>query len=173
MLDSLVDLYLKVMGFVTDFAPQTPRGHRLRGAIYRPFLGRVGRDFQVDRSVQLQGLKRVFVGNNVYIGYGSWIHGLREGVTLEDEVMLGPYVTVVAGNHGTKDGSYRYEAGRQAAIRVGRGSWLAAKSTMVAGSSLGRNCVLAANSVLTKATGDNQVWAGVPAAMVKDRVCAG
>lgn len=164
----LVDLYLYLMSSIMNFAPQTPFGHRLRGWIYRPFLGKVGSDFQVDRAVQLQGLKNIFIGDRVYIGYGCWIHGLRAGVTLDDEAILGPYVTLVAGNHGSVRGSYRYAAGKQAAIHIGKGTWLAAKSTVTAGCKVGNNCLLGANSVLTRSTRDNQVLGGVPAVLMKE-----
>lgn len=32
---------------------------------------------------------------------------------------------------------------------------------------VGRNTIVAANSVLTKSTGDNEIWAGVPAKLIK------
>lgn len=32
---------------------------------------------------------------------------------------------------------------------------------------VGKNTIVAANSVLTKSTGDNEIWAGIPAKLIK------
>ena len=32
---------------------------------------------------------------------------------------------------------------------------------------VGRNTIIAANSVLTKSTGNNEIWAGIPARLIK------
>lgn len=37
---------------------------------------------------------------------------------------------------------------------------------------VGKNTIIGANSVLTKSTGDNEVWAGVPAKLIKKRMMA-
>ncbi|MFQ7842579.1 MAG: acyltransferase, partial [Thomasclavelia spiroformis] len=34
---------------------------------------------------------------------------------------------------------------------------------------VGRNTIIAANAVLLSSTGDNEVWAGIPAKKIKDR----
>lgn len=115
---------LEVMG---QLLPENILGCRLRGMCYQPFLKRCGRNFQVGIGVKLEHTQRIEIGSNVYIGHGSWISGLRGGVVLEDEVMLGPYVTMVSSDHQFKAGSARYAESKASGIRIGRGSWLAAK----------------------------------------------
>ncbi len=115
----------------------------------------------------MEHLRKVEIGDNVYLGYGSWINGHKDGVILEDEVMLGPYVTIVANNHSKENGSYRFGKGKGGKIIIGKGSWLAAKSTVTAGVSVGKGVLVAANAVVTKDTGNNVKVGGIPAKVIR------
>ena len=53
-------------------------------------------------------------------------------------------------------------------IRIGAGSWLGTKTTVLRGSSLGPGSVLAAGAVLRGMHGPHRVLAGVPARVVRD-----
>ncbi|MGF1710713.1 acyltransferase [Vibrio sp. 99-70-13A1] len=165
---NIIEILIKIYATLCDILPQTPRCHRIRGWIYRPFCKKIGKNFQVDRNVQLQGLRNIEIGDDVYIGYGSWIHGLREGVEFSDQVMLGPYVTIVAGNHGKERGSFRFAQGEQGKVRVGYGVWLAAKVTVVAGVTIGDGSLIGANSVVTHDIPVNVLAAGIPCTVKKD-----
>ncbi|QZT37223.1 acyltransferase [Halosquirtibacter xylanolyticus] len=156
--------FLEVLG---GFFPETSLGCKIRGCIYRPFLKNCGANFQVALNVKFENLNKINIGNNVYVGYGSWINGHKDGVTLCDEVMLGPYVTLVANNHSFLDNSYRFGKGSGGEIKIGSGTWLAAKSTVTAGVVIGKGVLVGANSVVTKDIKDNFVVGGVPAKMIR------
>ena len=53
------------------------------------------------------------------------------------------------------------------AVRIGAGSWLGAHAVILPGADLGRNVVVAANSVVRGAVPDFSVVAGVPAKVVR------
>ena len=84
-------LPLRFLEIVGQALPENAWGCKARGAFYKPSLRNCGRNFQVALHVKLEHLKGIEVGDNVYIGHGSWISGLRGGIVFEDEVMLGPY----------------------------------------------------------------------------------
>ena len=161
-------LILRLIEIIGNLFPSYHWGNKVRGALYKLFLKKCGKNFQVDINVKLSSLHNIEVGNDVYIGYGSWIHGVGGGVTLKDEVMLGPYVTIVSGNHSTERNSYRYGRALLGKVEVGHGSWLGAKATIIAGNSIGTNTLVAANSTVTKDFGSNLVVAGSPAKIIKD-----
>ena len=89
-------------------------------------------------------------------------------IIIEDEVMLAPHVILISGNHKSTNGSYRYGKGEYGTIRIGKGAWIAANSTVQKDSALPRNSVLAANSFLNKEfTEEDSFYGGVPAKFLK------
>lgn len=81
-------------------------------------------------------------------------------VTIEDGVVLGPNVLILA-----HDASLRPEVGftRVAPVKIGSGSFVGARAVLLPGSTVGRNCIIAAGSVVAGYTEDDSVYGGVPA----------
>ncbi len=108
------------------------------------------------------------IGDRCVIGRGSHIvahHSLEIG----DDVFTGPYVYITDQNHGYADP--HVPVGRQmprnAAVRIGSGSWLGAGAVVLPGTCIGRNAVIAAGSVVRGTVPDRCVAAGVPARVVR------
>jgi maltose O-acetyltransferase len=97
----------------------------------------------------------------VYIGYNTYIGGGE--VFLDDEVIIGPFCSIVAGNHTLKDGSYRYGPYEYGTISIGRGTWLGSHVTVASNVKIGKGCCIAAGSVVVADVEDNAVYGGVPA----------
>jgi acetyltransferase-like isoleucine patch superfamily enzyme len=57
-------------------------------------------------------------------------------------------------------------------VRIGPGSWLGVRSTVLRGTTMGANCVLAAHAVARGQYADDTVIAGVPGKAVRDRTRA-
>jgi maltose O-acetyltransferase len=133
----------------------------LRGAWTRRFLAHCGNNLKLSSHVNIYNPERLSCGDNVYIGYGTYFGG--GDIALEDEVIIGPYCCLVAGNHTSKDGSYRFGPYHFGKIRIGRGTWLGAHVTIANNVSLGKGCLIAANSVVTADIPDFSVVGGVPA----------
>ncbi len=160
------EMPLRSLELLGQCFPATAWGCRVRGAFYRPFMKDCGKNFQVALGAKLEHLKGISVGHDVYIGHGTWISGHRGGVRLEDQVMIGPYVTMVSGNHAFQGGSARFAAGTPGAIRIGFGTWVASQSTITAGVQLGRSCLVAAGAVVTEDVPDGSIVGGVPAKVI-------
>ncbi len=145
-------------GWLPDFWPFL----RLRGALLRPAFKSCGRNLQVSRQVSVNFPSRMEIGRDVFIATGCWLHA-RGGIVLEDEVQLGPYAVLVAGDHTQVDGSYRFGPSHLAPICVRRGAWVAAHATVTKGVIIGRGALLAANSVATRDVPPFTMAGGVPA----------
>jgi len=156
----------RVLEMTGQVLPENEWGCRIRGAIHRPFLKECGRNLQVAQYAKLEHHNQIEIGDDVYIGHGSWISGLRGGVLLEDEVMLGPYVKMVSSNHTFCNGSARFAKGIGGRITIGSGSWIASGVTVTAGVAVGRSCLLAAGAVVTKNIPDGSIAAGIPARII-------
>lgn len=149
----------------TSWMPDLKPILRLRGFLVRPSFQSCGGNFQIARNVTINFTNRMQIGTNVYLATGCWLQA-QGGIALEDGVQIGPYATLVTGDHTVLDGSYRYGPSSLAPIRVCRGSWIAAHATVTRGVIIGSGAVLAANSVATRNVPPFTLAAGVPARIV-------
>lgn len=157
--------WLHLVMHLTAFLPDLKPVMRLRGLAVRPCFARCGRNFQICSGAVIVYSANVSIGKDVYIAHGSWIQGVG-GVTLEDEVMLGPYTILASANHTRKDGSYRFGEGQHAPIVLKRGSWTGVHVVVTAGVTIGEGAACAAGAVVTKDVPAGAVVGGVPARML-------
>jgi maltose O-acetyltransferase len=140
---------------------------RLRGRLARPFFASCGRQTGIAKNVSFHNPSEIRIGDSVYFAHGSVVIA-NSGVTIGDEVMLGPYSVLASGNHTMLDGSYRFGAPALAPIVIGRGSWIGAHVTITAGSTIGEGVAVAAGAVVHGAIPPFTVAGGVPARVLKD-----
>lgn len=136
-----------------------------RGKMISRYLASCGKNLKVASRVNIYDPSKLTIGDNVYIGYNTYIGG--GNVELDDEVIIGPFVCIVAGNHTQKEGSYRFGKYEYGKIKIGRGTWLGAHTTITANVTIGQGCVVAANAVVTKDVPDFTMVGGVPAKFIK------
>ena len=141
--------------------PDGPLGDRARGKLYEPYLKSYGKNFKMGSQAFIFNPNGLEVGNDVYIGFNSYL-GQGE-VKLEDEVLIGNFVSITASNHLIKGDSFRFGGYKAESITIGRGSWIGAQSAITAGVSIGKSCLVAAGSIVTKSVNDSMVVGGVPA----------
>ena len=163
-LTSLSRIYLK---FRYLLIPDGAHGDRKRGKLYEPYLKSFGKNFKVATNAFIYNPNCLSVGDNVYIGFNSYI-GQGE-VTLEDEVLIGNFVSITASNHLKKNNSFRFGGFESNPIVIGKGTWIAAHSCITAGVKIGKGCLIAAGSIVANSIErDNVLIAGVPAIIKKD-----
>jgi maltose O-acetyltransferase len=141
--------------------PDGPIGDRARGKLYEPYLKSFGENFKVGSQAYIFNPNRLSVGNHVYIGFNSYL-GQGE-IELDDEVLIGNFVSITASNHLIKGNSFRFGGFKAEPIKIGKGSWIGAQSAITAGVTIGKSCLIAAGSIVTKHVEDNTVVGGVPA----------
>jgi len=139
---------------------------RIRGWLVRPCFRSCGRRFEIASGTRINFTNRMMIGDDVYIGPGCWINAYG-GVTLNDQVMLGPYTILVTTEHARVDNSYRFGHAESLPVQIGRGSWTAAHVVVIKGVRIGRGVLVAAGAVVTKDLPDNCVAGGVPARVLR------
>lgn len=108
--------------------------------------------------------KRVQIGRNTFIAASNL-------VTLEDDVLLGPYVTIVDHAHRYADEARAIKdqgITQEGHVRIGRGSWIGVAAAVLGhrGVTIGENAVVAAHAVVTENVPPRCVAAGNPARIV-------
>lgn len=109
------------------------------------------------------GLK---IGANTVIGSFANIRAAGGEIEIGENVLLAQFVTIVAANHAVMPDHTYVDSGYDEArtgVRLGSNVWIGAGASLMPGTSIGDNSVIAAGAVVTNAVPANEVWAGVPA----------
>lgn len=130
-------------------------------------------DFQLGDNATIEdfttvnnGVGSVIIGNNARVGLGNTLIG---PVTIKDDVRLAQNVVLSGLNHNYEDISKPIHAQgvSTATIVVNESTWIGANVTVVAGVEIGKHCVIAGGSVVTKNVPDFSVVVGNPARVIK------
>jgi acetyltransferase-like isoleucine patch superfamily enzyme len=110
------------------------------------------------------------IGNRVLANVDCYLSG-EGGLTIEDEVLLGPHVKLLSAGHGIhhEHDSIARNSITHAPVHIERGAWIAAGATVLEGVRVGEGAVVAAGAVVTKDVPAFMVVAGVPARVIRAR----
>jgi len=108
--------------------------------------------------------RNIRVGKNVFVNHACEFMD-RGGITIGDDVLIGPKVNLVTINHPLDPAIRRSTF--CAPIVLEKGVWLSAAVTVMPGVTIGENAVVAANAVVTSDVPSNTVAGGIPARFIK------
>ena len=91
-----------------------------------------------------------------------------ESIVIDDDVIIGAFSSVIDSDHTFAEGRPNVMQNSVSAepIHIGRGAWLAERVAVLRGSSIGRCCIVGANSVVRGELPDYSIAAGAPARVV-------
>lgn len=104
------------------------------------------------------------IGKNVFINHDCSFLDLG-GITIEDEVMIGPQVKITSENHPLDPKIRRQLILGQ--VHIKRNAWIGAGATILPGVTVGENAIVAAGAVVNKDVPDNAIVGGIPAKVIK------
>ena len=162
---------------------------------WRILLKSFGHKSQLVSPLSLDGKKNISIGNQVYVGYKTWLAALpltgekscllelQDGVTighfnhiyatkkiiLEKDVLTADRVYISDNLHGYSDIYMPIKNQpiiQHGEVVIGEGSWLG-ENVCVLGAKIGKHCVIGANSVVTRDIPDYSVAVGAPAKIIK------
>lgn len=87
------------------------------------------------------------------------------GITIEDNVLIGPGARLVTVNHLVSPKKRR--GLRVAPICVKKNAWIGANTTILSGVTIGENAIVAADATVTKDVPPNVIVAGSPAKQIR------
>ena len=108
--------------------------------------------------------KFIHLGKNVFINHACSFLDMG-GITIEDEVLIGPKVNLITESHPLDPNDRRALTTKP--ILIKRKAWIGAGVTILPGVTIGENAVVAAGAVVSKDVPDNTIVGGVPAKIIK------
>lgn len=105
------------------------------------------------------------LGKNVFINHACSFLDMG-GITIEDDVLIGPKVNLITENHPLDPDDRRALLTQPIIIR--RKAWIGAAATILPGVTVGENAVVAAGAVVTADVPANTVVGGIPAKFIKN-----
>lgn len=134
----------------------------------------LGRDVLVGRHATLSvgygpgdphaPARGLVIGDRCVLGAGATILA-HASIELAEDVWFGQDVFVSDASHGYQDPTVPigHQFGEHAPVRIGAGSWVGHGAIILPGTTIGRNAVVAAGSVVRGEVPDHAVVGGVPA----------
>jgi acetyltransferase-like isoleucine patch superfamily enzyme len=132
-------------------------------------LERVASSFPIPSwRVALHRLRGMKIGQNVYIGYDVIFDRIHPDlVIIEDYAEIGDRCIISAHSRGSLLLLDEYPRGT-AAVRIGRGAWIAPGCIILQGVEIGERSVVGTGSVVIRSIPPRSVAVGVPAKVIKN-----
>lgn len=113
---------------------------------------------------------KIVIGDNVSIGNYACITGVNS-LVIEDGCLFSEHLYISDHYHGTDPSSgirpLLQPLFTKGEVRIGENTFVGYRVSILSGTSIGKNCVVGAHSVVTKSVPDNCMVAGVPARIIK------
>jgi len=132
--------------------------------ILSAIIGKKLENFAVFTPIYINYGKHLNIGKNVFINYDCILLAMG-GITIEDNVMIAPRVSLITESHPLDPNRRRGIAAKSICIK--RNAWIGASATILPGVTVGVNSVVAAGAVVSKDVPDNTIVRGIPAKIIK------
>ena len=111
---------------------------------------------------QIDFPKQIKFGKNVFINHSLTCMSIG-GIEIDDNVQIGPNVTIVTDNH---DATNRMVL-KCKKVHICNNAWIGACASIMPGVTIGENAIVAGGAVVTKDVPANAVVGGNPAKVIK------
>ena len=139
----------------------------IRRVLYRLLGMKVGKGSRIMMKVTVTHPWKIRIGCNTVINEHCYLDG-RGSLEIGDNVNVSIFSVLITGSHRTKSPEFEYYT---EPIKINDGVWIAARSTVLNGCVLEKNCVISAGAVVMSRTKceQNGIYVGVPAVYVRKR----
>ena len=112
----------------------------------------------------------IIIGNRVFLGSGCEFN-IRKKITIGDHSLIASGCRFIDHDHGTSISQLiGVQHGPELEITIGPDVWLGCNVVVLKGVTIGQGAVVAAGAVVTKSILPYEIWGGVPAKKIGQRV---
>ena len=159
-----------VAGALVAYAYNAVVGHvpsrHVRHAFLRLWLNRFGTGSGVQLGCRFLNARKVRLGPNCVVNFGTLIDGRRFPVVIGANVSIGPEAAILTLGHDPQSPGF---ADRGGEVRIGDRAWIAYRAIVLPGVTIGEGAVVAAGAVVTTDVEAYAIVAGNPARKVGTR----
>ncbi len=167
-------LYLGLYYKIARNMPRSERPFNFGAKKVRAFLAskvflKTGRDINIEKGAYFGSGKEISIGDRSGIGVDAKLSGK---ITIGNNVMMGPEVMIYTSNHNYgRDDIPMIDQGNSEMkpVFIADDVWISARAIILPGVELGKGCIIAAGSVVTKDVPPYSIAGGNPARVIKKR----
>jgi len=152
----------RCLGLCTEINKCKPSDLKRRELINELLQNRFPQSSEILSPMQIDYGCQIIIHNRVFINHSVCINAAAI-VEIEEDVQIGPQVTILTVNHNLKDKEFI----KCAPVHIKKGVWIGARTIILPGVTIGENSVVGAGSVVTKDVPKNTVVVGNPAKIIK------
>ncbi|MDR9765630.1 DapH/DapD/GlmU-related protein [Shewanella baltica] len=153
--------YLKKNKFISD----------CRVEYLKTRCNHIGTGVTILNDVSFSGYSNIELGDNVYVGKGTFILAENSKVTIGNNVLIAPGVKINSRNHIYSNPlvliNQQGHLGKD--IIIEDDVWIASNAIILAGVKVGKGAVVAAGAVVTNNIKPYTIVGGIPAKYIGDR----
>ncbi len=140
----------------------------LRRMLAKGMLEHCGKHVNIEHGAFFASGKDISIGNHSGLGIHCRVSG---PLSIGDDVMMAPGVTIVTQNHETSDLSIpmRLQTAPKHKVTIGNDVWIGANAIILPGITIGNGAIVAGGAVVTRDVPDYAVVGGNPAKIIKNR----
>ncbi|MBT3878913.1 MAG: acyltransferase [Candidatus Scalindua sp.] len=146
---------------------------------YESVLFKIGENSQVCQGTVLafgdveNGFGKILIGDNTWIGQYNNLRSCADGhIRIGRDCLISQFCTLAGSNHSFNRNKLIREQGPDSSrlgVTLKDDVWLGSGVSVMPGVEIGEGCVIGANSVVTRAVPDYEIWAGCPARKIGER----
>lgn len=167
MRKTLEELYIYTFLFLANLLPDMSVCSILRTLFLKP-IASVGKGTRIRKNIYLNSFRKLSIGINCFINRGVQFD-CSGSVSIGNNCSIGFNALITTSTHLEKD-----RVGEDGCtfigepVTIGNGVWVGANSTILPGTEIGDNCIIAAGAVVKGKLEPHGVYAGVPAKRIRD-----
>ena len=139
-----------------------PYSDEIRKVLDELFEGRLPKTSYITPPFDIDRAKCITIGEHVFINHSLDCMS-SGGITIEDNVMMGPEVALMTANHNLKNLNIL----KCKPILIKKGAWIGARAIILPGVTVGEGAVVAGGAVVTKDVEPHTIVGGNPAKVIK------
>lgn len=139
--------------------------YQLKVWLLRWFGARIGDGVVIKQNVRIKYPWRLMVGDHCWIGQDAWIDSLAD-VRIGSHACISQGVYLCTGSHDYRSRTFDLIV---KPIVIEDGAWVAARSTVLPGITVGANAIVAGGSIVTRDVPPATIVAGNPARPIGQR----
>ena len=139
-----------------------PRSEKQKKALDDLFKGNYPETLGIFTPFQIDFPLQMTFGKNVFINHSFTAMSIG-GITLGDNVQIGPHVTIVTDNHDFQNRNIL----KCKSVNIGNNVWIGAGVSIMPGVTIGEKAVIAGGAVVTKDVPAGAIVGGNPARVIK------